>query len=274
MHWLGFVASVIRSLAWPVAFAVIVWWLREPIRKRLEHLRRARVGGQEFEFGEIVQEAEVAAEEASLPPAEPKVDEPALSTELHAEISMAPRAAVIEAWLAVERELETLAARTVLKGVENPWLRGRGPSMASELARAGIIDPALVAVIDDLRRARNLAVHSRPYSVGSDEVREYVKLAGRVRSALRLAIQTLTAAEEGETGYDLLVYHDLSDPTASTGGTVPTVGESGERFALIGKDRHVVAVGPGIHPGRITVVLAHGDRPMPEMQALLDRLAD
>jgi hypothetical protein len=75
------------------------------------------------------------------------------------------------------------------------------------------------------------------------------------------------------TDYDLLVYHDLSDSTESTGGSVPSVGQSAEdQFGEIGRDRHVVAVGPGIHQGRVTIVLAHGKQPMPELQALLDRL--
>jgi hypothetical protein len=107
-----------------------------------------------------------------------------------------------------------------------------------------------------------------------DEVIDYVKLAGRVRSALRLARQELEASKAGETYYDLLVYHDLADPTETTGGTIPQVGESAERFGPFGKDRHVAAVGPGIHPGRITVVLAHGTQPMPELQALLDRAGE
>lgn len=73
--------------------------------------------------------------------------------------------------------------------------------------------------------------------------------------------------------YDLLVYYDLSDDTESTGARVPAIGEpAAEWFGEIGKDRHVVAVGPGFHDGRTTVVLAHGARPMPEVQALLDTL--
>jgi hypothetical protein len=73
------------------------------------------------------------------------------------------------------------------------------------------------------------------------------------------------------TSYDLLVYYDLSDGTETTGGTTSRVGESAERFGLIGKDRHVVAVAEGIHAGRTTVVLAHGKQPMTELQALLDQ---
>ena len=269
MHWLGFLASLIRSLAWPIAIALFVWWLREPIKKRIEHLRRARLGGQEFEFADAVQDAEAAAAEAALPSSEPTTEDPALSTELHAEIATAPRAAVIEAWLAVELELENLATKLGLD-------TGHWPAperLVGELVKQGVAESALVPVIVDLRRARNLAVHGRPYIVDRDEVREYVKLAGRVRSALRLAGEALEAQREGETMYDLFVYHDLHDPTMTTGGSVPSVGDAAERwFGAIGRERHVVAVGPGVHPGRVTVVLAHGDRPMTEVQELLNRL--
>lgn len=71
--------------------------------------------------------------------------------------------------------------------------------------------------------------------------------------------------------YDLLIYHDLDDPTESTGDRIPPVGAKAEEwFGELGRDRHVVAVGPGIHEGRVTVVLAHAARPMKEIQALLD----
>jgi hypothetical protein len=71
--------------------------------------------------------------------------------------------------------------------------------------------------------------------------------------------------------YDLLVYHDLSDYTESSGDRVPSVGEAADGlFGDLGKNRHVVGVGPGLHEGRITVVLAHRTSPMRALQALLD----
>jgi hypothetical protein len=74
--------------------------------------------------------------------------------------------------------------------------------------------------------------------------------------------------------YDLLIYHDLSDDTERTGDRAPDVGDdAADWFGELGRDRHVVAVGPGIHGrDRVTVVLAHGNRPMPEIQAMLDAL--
>jgi hypothetical protein len=273
MNWREFVASVIGSLAWPAAIAFGLYLLREPIRGAVSSLRRLTYKGVEAEFGVLVQEAETAATEAELPSPDPVVGELALSTELWQEITTAPRAAVIEAWLAVERELEALAAQVGIDLDERRWTTH---ALLNELGQRGVIDANLAAVIDDLRRARNVAAHAQSYTVERDEVVDFVKLAGRCRSALRLEKQAHAAAEEGETYFDLLVYHDLTDPTKSTGGTVPEVGDDAEkRFGSeIGHARHVVAVGPGIHDGRVTVVLAHGKRPMPEVQAMLDRAAD
>ena len=269
MDWKQFVASLIGSLTWPAAVAFIVYLLREPLRKRIHALRRFRHRDTEFEFADYVEEAEAAAQHAELPFPELTQGEPALSTELQAEIATAPRAAVIEAWLAVERELETLADQSGVDLAERRWT---SEGVVSELRRRGVIDRAMAAVIGDLRDARNVAAHVRPYTVEHDEVVDYVKLAGRVRSALRLAKEAHSAAGKGRTAYDLLVYHDLSDPTERTGGTIPSVEDNAEEwFGDIGRHRNIVAVGPGIHESRVAVVLAHRHGPMPEMQALLDR---
>jgi hypothetical protein len=71
--------------------------------------------------------------------------------------------------------------------------------------------------------------------------------------------------------YDLLVYHDLCDYTENSGDRVPSVGDAADGlFGDLGKDRYVVAVGPGIHEGRITVVVGQRTSPMRGLQALLD----
>jgi poly(3-hydroxybutyrate) depolymerase len=76
--------------------------------------------------------------------------------------------------------------------------------------------------------------------------------------------------------YDLLIYHDLNDPTESTGSSLPSLGDAAEKwFGPFGEDRHVVALAPPIHRGKnATVVLAHGSRPMPEVQERLTPAPD
>ena len=269
MDWLDFTASLVSSLAWPVAIAVAVFLLRTPLRRALDglRLRKLGVGPVAAEFGEVVQEAEDAAKE--LPAPEASVNDQALSTELGPVISTAPRAAVIEAWIAVERELQALADQA---GIDQPTARLGGRMLVNQLRGPGVIDDALVSVLMELQEARNVAAHGGPATVERIDVVDYVKLAGRVRTELRMRRQAIA----GQTRYDLLVYHDLSDSTDTTGGAVPSVGDKAEEWFgdEIGRGRHIVAVGEGIHDGRMTVVLAHRSGGMPEVQAFLDRAAE
>lgn len=291
MGWLEFLSNLIDALAWPVVIAVAFLLLLPQLRRLISRLKSASYRGVGVEFGEAVDEVELGADAAGLPPEQEELavgmtapgaeqyaqSRQALVTRLAPEIATAPRAAVIEAFLAVERELEALARAADLDP-EGKWLPrrvGTAQALANLLAQRGVIEPALASVIGDLQKARNVAAHEHAYEVERDEVVDYVKLAGRVRSALRLARQSLDAAGEGRTSYDLLVYHDLSDSTETTGGAVPKVGDKAyEWFGPFGEDRYVVAVGPGVHEGKVTVVLAHGNRPMTRLQALLDQQAD
>jgi uncharacterized protein YutE (UPF0331/DUF86 family) len=121
--------------------------------------------------------AEAPAQELSPGPA----GLPALSSQLAYEIHRHPRAAVIEAWIAVEQELDALARAA---GVD-PGGRRRTMAVTSQLRDRGVISPALASVLTELKQARNIAAHTGQYPLDSDEVREYVKLSGRVRDALR-----------------------------------------------------------------------------------------
>jgi hypothetical protein len=78
---------------------------------------------------------------------------------------------------------------------------------------------------------------------------------------------------EGGVRVDLLVYHDMTvyaDSVLTIGADAGA--ELGELFA----GYRIVAIGPPIHSQAkdVTVVLAHGDRPMKEIQALLDAKRD
>jgi hypothetical protein len=67
--------------------------------------------------------------------------------------------------------------------------------------------------------------------------------------------------------YDLLVYHDFTDNlNASLNVGDDAEAKLGDTFTGM----YVVAVAPPVHEGRAaTVVLAHGNRPMEELQQRL-----
>lgn len=62
--------------------------------------------------------------------------------------------------------------------------------------------------------------------------------------------------------YDLFVYHDMDDPIHDS---APAVGQdAGQWFGQGFENLYVTAVAPGMHTGRITVVL--GQEHPPEIQ--------
>jgi hypothetical protein len=71
-------------------------------------------------------------------------------------------------------------------------------------------------------------------------------------------------------GIDLLVYHDMTD---YTGAELRVGADAGSVFGDTFKGYSIVALGPPTNEGKdVTVVLAHGARPMEGMQSVLDRM--
>jgi Domain of unknown function (DUF4145) len=193
LDWKGFIASLVSSLAWPAVVAFTVFLLRRPLRQVILGLRRFKYRDLEAEFEGRVQEADAAARRAELPPS--PVRTMALSTRLAPQISTEPRAAVVAAWLILEREVELLARAAGVDLAGRIWTT---PALVKELAQRGVIDARLVEVLNDLRRARNAAAHEEPFTPDRDDVVEYVKLAGRVGDALQEIRERLESAGGSE----------------------------------------------------------------------------
>jgi hypothetical protein len=56
MSWLEFIAKIISALAWPTAFLVALFMLREHIVSLVPGLRRLKYKGIELEFSESLKE--------------------------------------------------------------------------------------------------------------------------------------------------------------------------------------------------------------------------
>ncbi len=52
MEWAQWGLDVLRVLVWPVTVAVLVWWLKEPIRKRFGDVQKVTALGVEVEWAE------------------------------------------------------------------------------------------------------------------------------------------------------------------------------------------------------------------------------
>lgn len=153
--------------------AVIV--LRRPLAELLLLLHRLKYKDFEVEFDREVRKLreEAASALPPLPRSVPsKLPEETALLEL---ASVAPRAAVIEAWLLVESS----ARRAVEKhGIRTePEQPLTGPQLTWTLMDTGLIDKARRAVFDRLRMLRTQAVHAKKFAISEASARDYVELA-------------------------------------------------------------------------------------------------
>jgi hypothetical protein len=223
MDWKQFISSVVGSLAWPAAVAFLIYVFRQPIEGVIARLTKLKGGGVEAEFGQYVEKAESAALRADLsvtPSTGASSDWPSSSggagwgttgrssSDWGAGMSSSdwgastpgessPRAAVIEAWLSLEREIQSLARAYGVKPGDPPLSTRQ---LVDQLVSQGVIGPPVAEVIARLRRARDAAVHEENYKVGSRDAAEYVELAAQCARTLQASYPSdLTPATPAAT---------------------------------------------------------------------------
>jgi len=180
MSVLEFVASVVRSLAWPTAVVVILLVLRKPLAALIPLLERLKFRGLELDFRKQVHEVAAEADEA-LPALPPQVAEPASDIEQLAQVS--PRAAVVESWLSVETAASNALQRR-LPSISPTDLKYQ-PRLAQSLRQANILSPKQLSLFDELRQLRNAAVHVPNLTLTPSTAMEYARTARRLVGLLQ-----------------------------------------------------------------------------------------
>lgn len=175
MDWLQFIASIISSLAWPAVVLTAIILLRQPLAELIPLLHRLKYKDFEVEFDREVRKLREEAV-AALPPL--PISVPSRRPEETALLelaSVAPREAIIEAWLLVE-----LSARRALetRGIKiEPDQPLTGPQLTWTLMDTGLIDKARRAIFDRLRMLRTQAVHAQKFAISEASALDYVELA-------------------------------------------------------------------------------------------------
>lgn len=158
MDWKQFFAAIASSLAWPTAVVVIVLLLREPLTKLIPLIRSFKFKDFHIDLGEkleVVKEdvAATASDEHPEPP-------PPIVVEL---ARLDPRAAVLSAWVNVEKELTNLAAK---HGVE----AGKSLTHTANMLHAhNVLDELTFRNFVRLRRIRNEAAHMTTRDISFEE---------------------------------------------------------------------------------------------------------
>jgi hypothetical protein len=184
VNWLGFVASLVHSLAWPAGVVVVVIVLRQHIGAAFSRgVRRLRAGPVEVEFDqELAEVREELSRSPELARAATQVPEGSLTEDLARLTEVSPRSAVLEAYARIEAQLIAL-----LGGTDMEHLKAGGRALARRARDHGLISDETLTAVEGLSVLRNLAAHSPTDEIGAERARDFLALADAVLYALRSA---------------------------------------------------------------------------------------
>jgi hypothetical protein len=177
-----FIASLVNSLAWPCAVAVVAVTFRRQIGALLSSsLKRLKAGPVEFEFDRVIASTEAnLGLDAGTAAAAERPQFSALS-DLAPVAQASPAAAVLEAHSRLEHELWE-----VTKDIRTEGDRPQGAVGLARLAhRHGLITPETENAIIGVTTLRNLTAHGRQADVSVERAMDYLALVDGVLYALR-----------------------------------------------------------------------------------------
>jgi hypothetical protein len=180
-----FIASLVSSIAWPIAVVIIALLFREQFARLLmsRPLKRLKLGpgGAEFEFAleKAATRIEAEIDAPALPPAEQQ--EPTIVDGLRDVADKSPDAAIMASTARLERQLrELLAGAGDQEGAESE----RGLIWVARRAKdKGLIGENIVGIIRDLAFLRNLAAHGHTES-DTKAAHDYLNMIVQVSEAI------------------------------------------------------------------------------------------
>lgn len=180
MDWLTFTSKVIEALAWPATLLALLWMIRKELPQVARALRKLKYKDVELEFGVGAKEL-VDDVKAVIPQEQPKLDlKIGLTTRsdaqarLDALAAVAPRAAILEAWLLVESAAVD-ATRRIGLSPSVPTSEARNPINA--LRGNGLLRPRQLGIFEKLRKLRNEAAHAADAEFSPEATRSYIDSA-------------------------------------------------------------------------------------------------
>ena len=178
MDWLTFFANLVGALAWPAVVVVALLLIKNELPAIGQLIRKIRYGDLEVEFGEsvkVVKDKSTSMLPAPAPnarlsggPLQEQRDRLAFLSEL------APRSAILEAWL----QIESAAVDLIRKQGVDSFRTLPGPTrLRDHLKKLQVLSPEQVSIFEELRELRNEAVHSVDAAFDVDAVSDYVDSA-------------------------------------------------------------------------------------------------
>jgi len=178
MDWLTFFAKLIEAGVWPAVALVVFFQLKDELSELVPFLQRLKYKDFVVEFGKDIRELREETQ-AKIPetPTEALPSPTPRTLREHLEIlaELAPRSAILEAWLQVE-----YAAQQIIRDrkLTDKSLKLAGPKRLQQyLEEAEILTTVDREIFTRLRELRNKAVHGPEVRLPVDEVLMYIEAA-------------------------------------------------------------------------------------------------
>ena len=181
MNLLAFFAQLVDSLAWPVLVAWLAYGFRTPIARLLGRIKSLKYKELEAEFEQTLDEIEIIPA-----PERPVAIEEDIARDTITIIELAdvsPRAAVMEAWIRIER-----ATRTYL---DSDGLKRRYSYQGLRRLPSDKLKPieSILSPYQELRLLRNKATYADDFDINPNVAKEYVEIAANIERVIREAVK-------------------------------------------------------------------------------------
>ena len=178
MSWLEFIAKIIDSLAWPASILFVLFIIRGELPMIARSLKKLKFKDIELEFEksaqEIVEKAKLSLPETSKNIQLSGQSQDELIDRLISISELAPRSAILEAWLVVEAAAVDIVKK---KGIST-FTSHPGPMRLRDyLVNGGLLNKDQQVVFEQLRKLRNDAVHVADAEFTRKAVDDYIASA-------------------------------------------------------------------------------------------------
>ncbi|WP_315772993.1 MULTISPECIES: DUF4145 domain-containing protein [unclassified Bradyrhizobium] len=186
MDWKQFFASLVGSLAWPVATVIILILFRPQVGRLLGQIKKLAAAGVNVDFADQLEKVTEQAKRVEAETKGPPPDVVVLDPTVLQLAQKFPEAAVLQEY----KELESVLLQIRSRLPDNRPHRNLNEVLA-QLNKAGLISGSVIGLFNTIRKARNAVAHSNDEKMTPGEAIELVRETRMLIELLRAVLNKL-----------------------------------------------------------------------------------
>jgi hypothetical protein len=184
MGWAEFVASIVKSTAWPTVVVVAIALFRYPIKELITSISELKIGkdGVTGKWDRAAAEVWEGLRKASPESSLTERDKLTFVSPMRAAKDQSLNGAkIVTAWAQLERALRKKVEKTGEAHIETG-----SATLVEEAARRGVITDIQAKSLRGLHALRNLATHGGDGDVSDARLNEYLAMADAMKTVLEI----------------------------------------------------------------------------------------